>query len=438
MFDFSARLSNVLQKLVRTSERINITLPTADTESEAISPDEGGTGEVEALSLAPSIGNRLAAEGSGLHGLRVLSDPNGVMMKSADKGLGDSGPGKSAESASKASKSQGNSRAQSNAVSNAPLTGQEKSELLVILQRLDSTYTMEEVEALIAGIASGEITDISNRSLRRVVMAAREYGIDFVLAALEEQGVEMPIPPPQPAAPGGTQTNTVDEPGTYRGAPAAPATDNEGSETKAPSATPATSSTPSTSPTDTPTPAQTEEVSEEQTPLEQVQDVLTDVEDELQEIENLEQVTEEIGEVQEELGAVKEELSEVEAELAAVQAELETVQEVIQDIRQIIFVIRHRISDFRISRSHQSDTLPHLRMTKNSLLTNAFEKDTHDMARLEADQANQRRAQKRLAAEQQAMAEDIAKQQWSSLVASRQAEGTDRHVNPEADAPDLT
>lgn len=510
MVDLSTRLTRAIERILRASENFSRFGVSSEPEGNEPVDESASPATLEPSPLMSNrVLNRLASEGSAARLMSAsLSDPNGVPFLPQNNGNGVSGaPGHNKNGAKHAHPTQKQGANGANNVSNAPLSEQEKSELLNILQRLDASYTMADVNYLVNGIASGDITDVSFRSLRRVVEAAREYGIDFVVASLQDDGGSglpsnaVPAGPPSSATPSSPTPSTPSTPSTpnpVTPTPVTPTPDtstvtdervtNPGADEKAPptnldgssqsgssendpstadnatssAVSPPSDSTPgddlesedaqegpitaesnvsgdSPEPADTQTAPVDSHVVEEE--LAEVEEELSDVTDTLEDLdavgEEMAGAQEELGEIKEEVAGVQEELVQVEEELAAVQEELEDVKEVIEEIRQIIFVIRHHIRDFKLSRSLQADTLPHLRMTKNALLTSAFKKETQDTERVDTEKMNARRTADKIDEARESFEQTMVQQQWQSQIVNASEVSGDRRINPEAEVPDV-
>lgn len=443
MVDLSTRISRAIERIFRASEGFaRLGVP---KDSEMTGAEAGESGDIaptshESVESSPSVSERvlhqLASECSAARvscegrckksrrgkekteSDHVSKDPNDMPVKPKHfrRSTRASGTDELSQAALK-----GHDSGPMRGLSNDPLSSSEKKELVGILQHLDPNYSMAEIDFLLDAISTGEITDVSFRSLRRVLAAVEKYGLDFVVSALQDEDSDISLP----ELPNSNSTTP-------------PATTERGSDIVVPGVATVTEtdnqddmSTGGGSETD-PGNSTSDTV---EAALEEVQEELGLVEDEL---ENLDEASAALESVQEELVEVQEELAEVEEELAAVQEELEEVKEVIEEIRQIIVVIRHHVRDFRLSRSHQADTLPHLRLNKNASLTSAFRKETQDTERFDTVQMNERRTFQKMEAEREKFKQEMAQHQWRDLIANSNVTPSDRRINPEAEAPDVT
>lgn len=459
MLDLPFRLSRALARILNASEGFSrgdaAGQDPSDQESVKTSTDGGG------IKVSTSVLNRLASEGSGAQ-LRSLSlsDPNNVTLQAGSPNSNAASHGAAAPGAKGSQIAHTHVANNGKAVSNEMLTQQEKNELLVILQRIDSSYSMAEIDYLLDGIASGEIKDISFRALRRILEAAREYGLDFVVASLQDEDGDMSLETPTPTPVLGAPSQSLTPPGDAGAISNSPQVSAEpdapvqlsGHSTAGPSqqngqdghnevstAAPGTSSEePSLgapgSQTGTP-PSAFEEHETINDEVENIQESIDDVESDLDDLGLEDDV---LNDVKEELQVVEEELTDIQEELANVQEELGEVKEVIEEIRQIIRYIRRHVSDFRLSRSLQSDTLPHLRISKNSLLTNVFKEETNESERLDTKHLEERRAERKMYSERETLQDEMAALQWRNQAASESRLPGDNLRNPEAEAPDLT
>lgn len=168
MNELPGKLSKAIDKVLRASEGIRVDRenigqegvgqPDAQQHMHETMADSGAES-----STSPAILKRLAEEGSGSQSYLQTQSKSGKSAKSA----------KSVKSAKSAKLDK-----------DRPLSEQEKVELLYILQQSDAAYTMDEINALLDGIASGEIDKVSNKSLRKVIETAKKYGVEFVVGGL--------------------------------------------------------------------------------------------------------------------------------------------------------------------------------------------------------------------------------------------------------------
>lgn len=156
MIYLPGKLSKIVNKVLKASEDIRAQMA-AQTEG-AASVHEG-----ETTQASPAVLERIAQEGCGPK-IGELAQNNGVEGEHKAKGS------KGAKGAKKSAKSD----------ENKPLSQQEKNELLYVLQQGDESFTMEELNALLDGIASGDVDKLSFKKLRELLEKADKYGVSII------------------------------------------------------------------------------------------------------------------------------------------------------------------------------------------------------------------------------------------------------------------
>lgn len=205
MIELPGKLSKEIDKVLKASEVIRIdremlTNSQSQDQSTEAMPAES-VPATESIT-SPAILNRLAQEGSGSQAFIVAQEVSGKGKKGGKSAKSaKSGKGASFAMAADHAKNAKSAKSAKSAKldKNRPLSEQEKVELLYILQQSDPSYTMAEINALLDGIASGEIDKVSNGSLRKVIETAKKYGVDVVVDGLTPP----PAGPSDPAAGGG-------------------------------------------------------------------------------------------------------------------------------------------------------------------------------------------------------------------------------------------
>lgn len=168
MTELPARLARQIEKILKLSEKAQTTDPNS---ADVMSSEEMQSDEDEVSSL---ILHRLAAEGSGarIQGVNDFEISDGSSVNAVTLSAGGVSSSRRVHR-------------------NAPLTSQEKDELLYILQQSDPTLSMDELEYILEGISTGRITDISYGSLRKVIDTAKRAGLTPITEG---------VPPASPAS----------------------------------------------------------------------------------------------------------------------------------------------------------------------------------------------------------------------------------------------
>lgn len=351
MTELPARLNRQIEEILTVSE---IALNTDPNAKVVVPPREHGPEQAGASSL---ILNRLAAEGSAARPEFAASAGGGASLQAQST--------RGASSASRVSNS-------------GPLTAKEKDELLYILQQSDPTMTMDELEYILDGIATGRITDLSYESLRTVIETAKKYGVDVITDG---------VPPPPPAPP--TTPTTPTDPGNNGSDPAEPSTPTD-----------------NTSPPNNNGSGQTNTpgTGDNEPPWAGEPGVGTGDPDDL-----------------------KQALATVEE----VQEELETVKEVIEDVRNIISKINYHIGEYRMSPAYLLDAAE-VKMSREMILMDAFRKETEEQERLDEERFIQTKFQQKMDKRDQMFEDTVAAQTWAREVTDAD-DGQDSKRNPEAD-----
>lgn len=168
MIYLPGRLSKIVNKVLKASEEIRA--QRAMRTEGAASVHEAGTTQA-----SPAVLERIAQEGCGPK-IGELAQNNGAAGEHKAKGS------KGAKDAKKSAQSD----------EAKPLNQQEKEELLYVLQQGDESFTMEELNALLDGIASGEVDQLSFKKLRELLDKADKYEVSIIFDCIHSKDGSLP------------------------------------------------------------------------------------------------------------------------------------------------------------------------------------------------------------------------------------------------------